>query len=100
MFIVSRECGIILNFNNIVELYTGSNKTAVAAKQVDGRIICLKEYDTEKEAREAIRMIADEMNRKDIVDIPKKDEIKAKINLEEQKWHHATGKKTKGHGGS
>lgn len=100
MFIVSRECGIILNFNNIVELFTGSNKTAVAAKQVDGRIICLKEYDTEKEAREAIGMIADEMNRKDIIYIPKKDEIKAKINLEEQKWHHATGKKTKGHGGS
>lgn len=100
MFIVSKEYGIILNFNNVVELYTGNNKTAVAVKQTDGRIICLKEYETEKEAKVAICMIADEMNRKDIIYVPSKDEIKAKMNLEEQKWHHATGKKTKGHGGS
>lgn len=100
MFIVSKENGVILNFDNIVELYTGSNKTAVAAKQVDGRIICLKEYETETEATEAICMIADEMSRKNIVHVPRKEEIKAKMNLEEQKWHHATGKKTKGHGGS
>ena len=32
--------------------------------------------------------------------MPDDKSIKAKINLEEQKYHHITGKKTKGRGGS
>lgn len=100
MFVVSREYGIILNSDKVVELFTGGNRTAVVGKQMDGRMICLKEYDNEKEAKEAISIIADEMCRKNIVYVPTQEEVKTKIALDEKKWHHATGKKTKGHGGS
>lgn len=98
MFIVSREYGIILNFNNIVELFTGSNQTAVAAKQADGRVICLKEYDAEKEAKEAICMIAEEMSmeKRNIIYVPSSQEVKNRIliNIKRESRHHnIAGKK-------
>lgn len=49
MYIVSKEYGVILNINNVVEIYTGSNGTAIAAKQIDGKMILLAQYETKKE---------------------------------------------------
>ena len=95
MFIVSREYGVILNINNVVEIYTGSNGTAIAAKQIDGKMILLAQYETKKQAKEAIEIISDEMQRHEIVHTPGIDEINSKIALLEQRWHHATGKKQK-----
>lgn len=103
MFIVSKESGVILNFDNIVELYTGSNGTAVAAKQTDGRMIILQDYETKKEAKEAITIISEEMSRRNIVHVPSTKEIKGRIvnsGIMREQHHYAGGKKTKGHGGS
>lgn len=103
MFIVSKESGVILNFDNIVELYTGSDGTAVVAKQTDGRMIILQDYEVKKEAKEAIAIISEEMSRKDIVYVPSAKEIKGRIvnsSIMREQHHNIGGKKTKGHGGS
>lgn len=91
MYIVSRENGVILNFSNAVEIFTGSNGTAVAAKQTDGKLIILQEYESKKEAKEAIIMMSGEMERKTIVYVPNKDEIKGHIVNSGNEQHHLTG---------
>lgn len=101
MLIVSREMGIALNFDKIVELTTGTKGTALVAKQDNERLIMLQEYSTTREAKTAVLMVAAEMERKSLVYVPDRDEVLRQIQLEEhQKYRSATGKKTKGHGGS
>lgn len=103
MFVVSKEYGIILNFDNIVELYTGSDGTAVVAKQTDGKMIILQKYETTKEAKEAIIIISEKMSRKNIVYVPNMKEIKGHIvnsSIMREQYHNINGKKTKRHGGS
>lgn len=101
MYIVSKESGVILNFDNVVELFTGSNGTAIVAKQTDGRMIILQEYESKKEAKEAIVMMSGEMERKSVVYVPNPKEIKGHIVNSGSKQHHLTGgRKQKGHGGS
>lgn len=101
MYIVSRENGVILNFSNAVEIFNGSNGTAVVAKQTDGKLIILQEYESKKEAKEAIIMMSGEMERKTIVYVPNKDEIKGHIVNRGNEQHRLSGgRKQKGHGGS
>jgi hypothetical protein len=48
-----------------------------------------------------MQIIAERISRNDTdIYMPNKKDIHAKISLEESRWHHATGKKTKGHDGS
>lgn len=102
MYIVSKEAGVLLNFNNIVELFT-KNDGALIAKQEDGKIIILKVYETEQHAKEAILIIAEDMKNKNIIHVPTKEFVKQHIingNPYNNPHHHINGKKTKGHGGS
>lgn len=101
MYIVSRENGVILNFDNVVELFTGSSGTAVVAKQADGKIIILQDYENKKEAKEAIIILSGEMERKTVVYVPSRDDIKGHIVNSGNVQHHLSGgRKQKGHGGS
>lgn len=101
MFIVSKENGVILNFDNVVELFTGSSGTAVVVKQTDGKIIILQEYETKKEAKEAVLIISEQIERKSVVYIPNPLEIKGRIINSGNTQHHLSGgRKQKGHGGS
>lgn len=103
MYIVSRENGVILNFDNVVELFTGSNGTAVVAKQTDGKIIILQDYETKREAKEAIVIISENLERKCVVYIPSPEEIKGRIvnsGIMREQHHLSGGRKQKGHGGS
>lgn len=101
MYIVSKESGVILNFDNVVELFTGSSGTAAVAKQTDGRMIILQEYESKEEAKESIIMMSGAMERKTVVYVPNKDEIKGHIVNRGSGQHHLSGgRKQKGHGGS
>lgn len=101
MYIVSKENGVILNFDNVVELFTGSNGTAVVAKQTDGKIIILQDYESKKEAKEAVLIISEQLERKSVVYIPSTAEIKGHIVNSGNIQHHLSGgRKQKGHGGS
>ncbi len=61
----------------------------------------LGEYKSELEAKKAletvIRAVASEEK---IVMTPDESQLKALLYGHTEVWHHATGKKTKGHGGS
>ena len=85
----------------MVELFTGSNGTAVVAHQTDGKIIILQDYETKKEAKEAIVIISEQLERRSVVYIPNPADIKAHIvNSEKTQYHLSDGRKQKGHGGS
>ncbi len=101
MFIASK--GIILNFSNMQELYTGTNGTAIAARQADGKLIILQKYESCREAEEAIAIIAKEieLGKKELIYVPDTQEVKARIaNNGDRQWHLSGGRKQKGHGGS
>lgn len=104
MYIVSKENSIILNLENVVEVFTKKGgENLIFAKQPNDKVIILQGYNTEKEAKEAILMIAEEISigRKDIIYVPTPEEIKGRlVNSGAEKQYHISGKKTKGHGGS
>lgn len=101
MFIASK--GIILNLDNMQELYTGTNGTAVAARQADGKLIVLQKYESAREAEEAIAIVAKEieLGKKELIYVPDSRKVKARIaNDGDTQWHLSGGRKQKGHGGS
>lgn len=60
----------------------------------------LGEYSTSKEAELALKMLMERIKTANIVVYaPTADELPKFTSLKEH-WHHATGKKTKSHGGS
>lgn len=50
--------------------------------------------------KEALEILSNKLNEKQTICFPTRDEVKAKMNNQSQSYHHATGKKTKGYGGS
>lgn len=55
----------------------------------------------DKFSKIALNFIGNSIDRNStICYMPDDKSIQAKLNLEEQKYHHLTGKKNKGHGGS
>lgn len=94
----------MLNLDNAAEVYVKNNgEPLVFARLMDGKLIIVREYGTEKEAVAAVAMMADEMGlgRKEVVCVPTPEEVRASIaSAGMAKPHHISGKKTKGHGGS
>lgn len=66
-----------------------------------GKINWMGEYKSELEAKKAmeavIRAVA---SGEKIILVPDEDTVQATLHGHTEVWHHATGKKTKGHGGS
>lgn len=66
-----------------------------------GKPNLMGEYKSELEAKKAmetvIRAVA---SGEKIVFVPDEDTVQALLHGHTEVWHHATGKKTKGHGGS
>lgn len=59
------------------------------------------EYSCDAQVRIAFDMLAERIQTgKQVVYVPTEDEVKSRINAMGEKYHHKTGKKTKGHGGS
>ena len=60
--------------------------------------ICKNQKQTAKEKLETtIRAVASDEK---VVLVPDEDTVQATLHGHTEVWHHATGKKTKGHGGS
>ena len=100
MYIVSKDRKSIINFEQVTAMYIGSDGCSVKVDYSRGSGSQLGRYESDKEARKAIEVIADSIDKTKVCYMPDDQVIKAKINLEEQRHHHITGKKTKGHGGS
>ena len=61
----------------------------------------LGEYKSELEAKKAMETIIRAVaSGEKIVLVPNEDTVQATLHGHTEVWHHATGKKTKGHGGS
>lgn len=100
MFIVSKDRKAITNLEHVATMYIGSDGCSVKADYKGGNGCQLGRYNSAKEAEKAMEIVADSIGKTDICFMPEDNAVKAKANLDEQRWHHATGKKTKGHGGS
>lgn len=101
MFIVSKEKDAVINMDLTNEIFI-REIGVIKAKLSDGRNIPIAEYDCFKEATTALEMLADYINigNKSVFYMPSQEQIKAQMILKKEQWHHAEGKKTKGHGGS
>lgn len=101
MFIVRKDRRAIVNLEQVATLYIGSDGCSIKADYKGGSGCQLGKYHSDKEAEKAIDIVAENIRtgKTEICFMPDDDSVRAKMNLEEQKWHHVTGKKTKGHGG-
>ena len=100
MYIVSKDKKSIINTEQITSMYVGANGCTIKADFGNGKGCQIGRYNSEKECQIAIEIIAGNFGRTDVCFMPESDAINAKLNLGEQKQHHISGKKAKGHGGS
>ena len=101
LFIVSKKRDEMFNLNDATNIFVGNDDSA---KIRLGSITagCLGIYRSNIEVNMAIEMLAERIacNTGSIVYMPTDEEVFARIKNRKEVWHHATGKKTKGHGGS
>lgn len=100
MFIVSKDKNAIINTEQITALFVGADNCTIKADYQNGKGCQLGRYNSEAEARAAMDIVANSMGRAEVCFMPEDSAVSAKINLGDQKPHHISGKKTKGHGGS
>ncbi|MBD5543725.1 MAG: hypothetical protein HDR01_05660 [Lachnospiraceae bacterium] len=100
MYIVSKDKKSIINTEQITSMYVGADGCTIKADFGNGKGCQIGRYNSEKECQIAIEIIAGSFGKSDLCFMPENSVINAKINLGEQKQHHISGKKTKGHGGS
>lgn len=100
MFIVNKNKSSIVNMSQITVMYLGADNCTVKADYQNGNGCQLGRYNSEAAARMAMEIVANSMGKTEVCFMPEDSAVNAKINLVEQKQHHISGKKTKGHGGS
>lgn len=100
MFIVSKDKKAIINIGQVAAMYIGSDGCSIKADYRSGNGCQLGKYNSDQEARKVVEIIADSIGKTEVCYMPDDDSVKARMNLEEQRYHHIAGKKTKGHGGS
>lgn len=102
MFIVSKDRTTIVNVDQITAMYISTDGYSIRVEVQNGKPWNIGRYDSQEETREAIQMITNKLrlSKDTIALMPDADQIKAVLALKDQRCHHITGKKTKGHGGS
>lgn len=93
--------GSLFNVSHIVSVFYGNQTGNIRAEMMNGRNAVLSKSMTEEEGQICLKLIAERIaTGKDIIVCPDLTQVKAVLANEEAPRHHATGKKTKGHGGS
>lgn len=100
MFIVSKDKKAVINLEQVTTMYIGSDGCSIKADYRGGNGCQLGRYDSDKEAKTAMEIIVGNIGKTEIFSMPDNFAVKAKLKMDEPKYHHLTGKKTKGHGGS
>lgn len=102
MIIVNKEHNDAYNVNHITNIYVSSDGYSIKAA-TDGatRGGILGKYNSYDESRKAFEIVMNKLSRNDadVVYMPQDSEVKEK-GYTNTSYHHITGKKTKGHGGS
>lgn len=99
MFIVSKERDNIINTSQITNIFAGGDGYTVKAAFANGSGCQIGRY-SRPVANKVIEMIGLAAGRTEVYFMPQDEEVDAKQNAEQTRYHHITGKKTKGHGGS
>lgn len=91
MCMYEHTTSIFINQNDFtLRIVTGNTRNGKTGK-----------YSCEAQVRVAFDMLAERIQTgKQVIYVPTEDEVKSRINAMGEKYHHKTGKKTKGHGGS
>lgn len=102
MFLISTDKKSIVNMDAVSVIYIGSNETSIKVDYKSGNGSQIGKYNSAQECKIALSILSKKMKDERIVilEMPTAEMIKAELAKAETPWHHATGKKTKNHGGS
>lgn len=102
MFIVSTDKKSMVNMDAVAAIYIGSNEVTIKVDYKGGDGCQIEKYNSSRECSMALKILTKKMEegKSVIFSMPTSEMIKAELAREEAPWHHAAGKKTKGHGGS
>jgi hypothetical protein len=90
----------VVNVENTSWFYIG-DRCDIRAEATTGKGCWIAEYSTTEIAQEALTSLLEAAARGDKTFVfPDEEALKRRIQARPVAWHHATGKKTKGHGGS
>lgn len=102
MWIFCEKNGKLINTDKVFSIYTTQDKKSIGAKSAEGETETLCRFETEEQTKAAlvdfwssIRAGIDFFTFREKITTPEEENPTQK-----EHWHHATGKKTKGHGGS
>lgn len=98
MFVVDKNRAAIINMNNVGCMYISEG--SIKASYTSGSGSQVARYNTPREAEEALKMLAESIGKSEVFFFPDDEAVRVRIAASGQKYHHVTGKKTKGHGGS
>lgn len=100
MYIVNKDKTQIVNLEQVTCLYIGGDECTIKAEFSTGKGCQIARYDSHEVAAAVIEEIGKAAGNTETFFLPDNETARAKAKLNAQKWHHVTGKKTKGHGGS
>ena len=104
MWIESQNNDCIVNVDHVADIYSvGNDVIALLANTKDKATVILGKYNGSEESRMAVVYMAlylKDKNVTNLLQMPSSKTIHALMIGNNKPWHHATGKKTKGHGGS
>lgn len=102
-FLYHREKAYMANLDAVKDIFLGRDTGSVSIGFVNGITTKIAVYDSNDEAMEAITMIVEQMNAgsRTVIEAPDAEKVRRRLrNRPLPSEHHATGRKTKGHGGS
>lgn len=101
MVIVSKDKTSFANMEYIANIYIAGDWSIKANMNGNVSMIKLGAYTSEKAAEYALQILLNAIaSGKGICYMPQDSEVQAKKVLDERKYRHIDGKKTRGHGGS
>lgn len=101
MYLVSKDRNRLINLDNVTCIFASADGKSIKAQFSNGTGCQVDEYDGSV-ADEVIDMMCRTMSagKVPVFFMPDDERVRAATANNEQRWRHATGKKTKGHGGS
>ena len=101
MIIVNKEHNDAYNLSNITNFYIGSDGCSVKVSAGSTRGGIMGKYNSYEETKKAFEILFEKIqkNNTPVIYMPSDSDVSDNL-MQNQKYHHIAGKKTKGHGGS
>ena len=99
MYLVNKDKNQIINMDHVASLFIGGDECSIKVGYADGGGCQAARYAMPGMATAVIEQLGKAIGHTDVFFFPDDDNAQELLRRDE-KWHHATGKKTKSHGGS